>query len=55
MNHRPQYNPHALNQWQYQIMQQQAMQQGYTRKKGCNCGAARRKRLAQQNGQGEQK
>ncbi|MCP8968358.1 cytochrome C oxidase subunit III [Ectobacillus ponti] len=39
MNNRQQ---HGISPWQYHQMHQQAMQklqqQGYTKKKGCNCG-----------------
>lgn len=38
MKYRP--NP-TLHQWNYQ-MQQQASQEGYVKKKGCNCGGKKK-------------
>ncbi|MDG4656616.1 cytochrome C oxidase subunit III [Ectobacillus antri] len=47
MKNHPMYNPHAANQFNYQ-MHHQMLQQGYKKKKkGCNCG--KKKQELQEN------
>ncbi|MFD3447363.1 cytochrome C oxidase subunit III [Microbacteriaceae bacterium 4G12] len=54
MDQHPPQHPYNLEQWKQYKMQQQAIQQGYAKKKGCGCGKKKKIDTNKENDQ-EQK
>ncbi|WP_155891123.1 hypothetical protein [Ectobacillus panaciterrae] len=54
MKKRSSYNSHAANQLNYQL-HHQMLQQGYKKKKSCNCGKRKKEQREQPENQDENK